>query len=66
MATNNRANRGKSLEKAVLVLFQRYAERGIQCQQNHPEQLHDGTLVERHGFDFQMFCYGRFYAFDAK
>ena len=66
MATNNRANRGKTLERAVLVLFERYAERGIHCQQNHPRQLHDGTLVERHGFDFQILYNTRFYAFDAK
>ena len=48
------------------MLFERYAERGIHCQQNHPEQLHDGTLVRRHGFDFQIFYEGRFLAFDAK
>ena len=63
---SNRANRGKELERAVLKLFERYAERGIHCQQNHPKQLHDGTLVERHGFDFQIFYAGRFIAFDAK
>lgn len=63
---NNRANRGKALERAVCILFQRYAERGIHCQQNHPKQLHDGTLVERHGFDFQILYNARFYAFDAK
>lgn len=60
------ANRGKQLELAVRALFARYAERGIHCQQNHPRQLHDGTLVERHGFDFQIFYRGQFIAFDAK
>lgn len=59
-------NRGKSLEKAVKRLFESYESRGIHCQQNHPEQLHDGTLVKRHGFDFQIFYQGKFYAFDAK
>ena len=63
---SNRANRGKALERAVCILFERYAERGIHCQQNHPKQLHDGTLVKRHGFDFQMFYQGQFFAFDAK
>ena len=58
--------RGKGLEKAVRALFDAYASRGVHCQQNHPEQLHDGTLVKRHGFDFQILCRGRFYAFDAK
>ena len=55
--------RGKGLEKAVRALFDAYASRGVHCQQNHPEQLHDGTLVKRHGFDFQILCRGRFYAF---
>lgn len=59
-------NRGKSLEKAVKRLFESYESRGIHCQQNHPEQLHDGTLVKRHGFDFQILYNGKFYAFDAK
>ena len=59
-------NRGRLLESAIRKLFERYEERGIHCQQNHPEQLHDGTLVHRHGFDFQIFYKGRFLAFDAK
>lgn len=59
-------NRGKSLEKAVKRLLESYESRGIHCQQNHPEQLHDGTLVKRHGFDFQILYNGKFYAFDAK
>lgn len=62
----NQANRGKSLEKAIKKLFESYESRGIHCQQNHPEQLHDGTLVKHHGFDFQIFYMGTFYAFDAK
>lgn len=62
----NFGNRGKGLEKVVKKLFETYESRGIHCQQNHPEQLHDGTLVKRHGFDFQMFYQGKFYAFDAK
>jgi recombination protein U len=62
----NHANRGKSLEKAIKKLFESYESRGIHCQQNHPEQLHDGTLVKHHGFDFQVFYQGKFYAFDAK
>lgn len=60
------ANRGKTFERAIRKLFASYERRGIHCQQNHPEQLHDGTLVKRHGFDFQVFCKGSFYAFDAK
>ncbi|MGL6202577.1 MAG: Holliday junction resolvase RecU [Lachnospiraceae bacterium] len=60
------ANRGKSLEKAVKKLFESYASRGIHCQQNQPEKLHDGTIVNRHGFDFQVFYDGKFLAFDAK
>lgn len=63
---NNHANRGRNLEAAVKKLFESYESRGIHCQQNHPEQLHDGTLVKRHGFDFQIFYMGKFYAFDAK
>lgn len=63
---NNTGNRGKGLEKAVKKLFERYESYGIHCQQNHPEQLHDGTLVKRHGFDFQIFYNGKFIAFDAK
>lgn len=59
-------NRGKSLEYAIKKLFESYESRGIHCQQNHPEQLHDGTLVKRHGFDFQIFYDSKFYAFDAK
>ena len=62
----NYANRGRNLEAAVKKLFESYESRGIHCQQNHPEQLHDGTLVKRHGFDFQIFYMGKFYAFDAK
>ena len=62
----NYANRGKNLEHAVKKLFESYESRGIHCQQNHPEQLHDGTLVKRHGFDFQILYLGKFYAFDAK
>lgn len=58
--------RGKGLERAIRKLFESYASRGIHCQQNHPEQLHDGTLVGRHGFDFQILYRGKFYAFDAK
>ena len=60
------ANRGRNLESAVKKLFESYESRGIHCQQNHPEQLHDGTLVKRHGFDFQILYNGKFYAFDAK
>lgn len=60
------ANRGRSLERAIRKLFESYASRGIHCQQNHPEQLHDGTMVKRHGFDFQIFYQERFIAFDAK
>ena len=60
------ANRGKKLERAIRQLFERYESRGIHCQQNHPEQLFDGTLVKRHGFDFQIFYNGKFIAFDAK
>lgn len=59
-------NRGKTLEKAIKKLFESYESRGIHCQQNHPEQLHDGTLVKRHGFDFQILYNNKFYAFDAK
>lgn len=59
-------NRGKTLEKAIKKLFESYESRGIHCQQNHPEQLHDGTLVKRHGFDFQILHNNKFYAFDAK
>lgn len=59
-------NRGKNLESAIRKLFASYESRGIHCQQNHPEQLHDGTLVKKHGFDFQIFYNGKFYAFDAK
>lgn len=58
--------RGRSLERAIRKLFASYESRGIHCQQNHPEQLHDGTLVKKHGFDFQIFYNGKFYAFDAK
>lgn len=63
---SNFGNRGKGLEKAIKKLFESYESRGIHCQQNHPEQLHDGTLVKRHGFDFQIFYNQKFYAFDAK
>lgn len=59
-------NRGKNLERAIRKLFESYESRGIHCQQNHPEQLHDGTLVKKHGFDFQILYNGKFYAFDAK
>lgn len=59
-------NRGKNLESAIRKLFASYESRGIHCQQNHPEQLHDGTLVKKHGFDFQILYQGKFYAFDAK
>ena len=59
-------DRGKNLERAIKKLFESYESRGIHCQQNHPEQLHDGTLVKRHGFDFQILYNGKFYAFDAK
>lgn len=60
------ANRGKNLERAIRKLFESYAGRGVHCQQNHPEQLFDGTITRRHGFDFQIFYRGRFLAFDAK
>ena len=60
------ANRGRGLEHAVKELFKEYQKIGIHCQQNHPEQLHDGTLVRKHGFDFQMLYRGTFYAFDCK
>lgn len=63
---NNTGNRGKSLERAIRKLFESYESRGIHCQQNHPEQLSDGTWVKRHGFDFQILYNGKFYAFDAK
>ncbi|MBO4304667.1 MAG: Holliday junction resolvase RecU [Lentisphaeria bacterium] len=60
------ANRGKGLERAIRKLFESYRSRGIHCQQNHPEQLFDGTITHRHGFDFQIYYKGRFLAFDAK
>ena len=62
----NSLPKGKTLEKAIRKLFASYESRGIHCQQNHPEQLHDGTLIKKHGFDFQIFYQGKFYAFDAK
>jgi penicillin-binding protein-related factor A (putative recombinase) len=62
----NYGNRGKQLERAIKQLFLSYQSRGIHCQQNFPEKLHDGTLVNRHGFDFQILFQGKFYAFDAK
>ena len=64
--TDTHGNRGKGLERAIRRLFASYESRGIHVQQNFPEQLHDGTLVRRHGFDFQIFYNGAFYAFDAK
>lgn len=63
---NTHANRGKKLERAIRKLFESYESRGIHCQQNHPEQLFDGTITRRHGFDFQIFYKKRFIAFDAK
>jgi len=57
---------GASLEKTVMEVFKRYWQRGIHCQQNHPEKLQDGTCVRKHGFDFQIFHENIFYAFDAK
>lgn len=66
LKTSPPAPRGKMLEKAVRILFARYESRGIHCQQNHPEQLYDGTLTKKHGFDFQILYNGKFYAFDAK
>ena len=63
---NTFANRGRNLEHAVKELFKQYEKLGIHCQQNHPEQLMDGTLVRKHGFDFQMFYKGVFWAFDCK
>jgi recombination protein U len=65
-AEKQRPPRGKKLERAIRKLFASYESRGIHCQQNHPEQLHDGTLVKKHGFDFQILYNGKFYAFDAK
>jgi penicillin-binding protein-related factor A (putative recombinase) len=61
-----KTQKGKMLEKAIRKLFMSYESRGIHCQQNHPDQLHDGTLVKKHGFDFQMLYQSKFYAFDAK
>lgn len=63
---NTSGNRGKSLERAVLKLFDSYRSRGIHCQQNHPEQIYNGVMVRSHGFDFQMLYHGMFYAFDTK
>ena len=60
------ANRGKGLERAIRILFESYQSRGIHCQQNHPEQLFDGTITHKHGFDFQILYRGKFIAFDAK
>lgn len=65
-AEKKKPPRGKNLERAIRKLFESYESRGIHCQQNHPEQLHDGTLVKKHGFDFQILYKGKFYAFDAK
>lgn len=62
----SRGQRGRSLERAVRRLFKSYESMGIHCQKNSPEQLYDGTLVRKHGFDFQIFYQGKFYAFDAK
>ena len=60
------ANRGRNLEHAIKELFKQYDKLNIHCQQNHPEMLQDGTFARKHGFDFQMFYKGTFYAFDAK
>ena len=60
------ANRGKGLERAIRKLFESYQSRGIHCQKNHPEQLFDGTITHKHGFDFQILYQGHFIAFDAK
>ena len=59
-------NRGKALEKTILELFKRYEQLGFHCQQNHPEMIQGGKFVRNHGFDFQVFAKGQFYAFDAK
>jgi recombination protein U len=60
------ANRGRNLEHAIRELFKQYNKLNIHCQQNHPEMLQDGTFARKHGFDFQMFYKGTFWAFDAK
>ena len=60
------ANRGRGLEHAIRELFKQYNKLNIHCQQNHPEMLQDGTFARKHGFDFQMFYKGVFWAFDAK
>ena len=60
------ANRGRKLEHAIRELFKQYNKLNIHCQQNHPEMLQDGTFARKHGFDFQMFYRGKFYAFDTK
>jgi len=62
--------RGKGLEGAIRVLFKHYAQLNIHCQQNHPRTIvnaqNKAVPVEKHGFDFQVFHQGQFYAFDAK
>ena len=60
------ANRGKQLERAVRELFKRYAQLGIHCHQNFPRTLTNGTIVEKHGYDFEILYKGVLYAFDAK
>lgn len=49
-----------------MAVFARYQAEGIHCQRNQPPRLHDGTIIGRHGFDFQALYQGKFYAFDAK
>ena len=58
--------RGKSLEKSIRELFKRYTQLGIHCQRNYPERGPQGEYLGKHGFDFQVFHAGKFYAFDAK
>jgi penicillin-binding protein-related factor A (putative recombinase) len=65
-ATTTHANRGKQLEAAIREVFKHYAARGIHCHQNFPRQLHDGTIVEKGPFDFEVLYNGTLYAFDAK
>ncbi len=63
---SSHANRGKGFERYMRDVLALYEKRGAHCQQNHPEATFAGKRIKKHGFDFQVFTKGVFYAFDTK
>ena len=65
-AAGMRQERGKHLEREIDRLISWLDEQGIHGHKNHVKRTEGGVYLEGEPFDYEVFCNGKFAAFDAK